>query len=298
MRRRAALPAALIAAAIAGAVVTVAVGGGSAAPAAAPPPRAGTATVLRTDLSTTVLTGGTLGYAPARPVLNQLTGTYTWLPPAGATIRPGHALYRVDNQSVVLMTGRTPAWRTFALGMTDGPDVAELQATLIALGDAGGLLTVPTGHFDLLTGDAVQRWQAAMGSPVTGQVVLGRIVFLPAAVRVGALSAAPGQGAAPGDAPYQVTTARRAVSVPLSPDLPPVEVGEKVSIILPSNAATPGTVTAIGPAPLTAGSGSAGSGAGPGSPVPGTSQAGASTLMTVTPGRPGVTGLARMFPFR
>ena len=294
MTRPVAVPAALVAAAVAGAVVTVAVGGGSAAPAAVAPPRVGTATVLRTDLATTLLTGGTLGYAPARPVINQLTGTYTWLPAAGTTIRAGRALYRVDNQSVILMTGRTPAWRPFGLGMTDGPDVAELQANLIALGYASGLLAAPTGRFDLLTDDAVQRWQAANGYLVTGQITLGQLVFLPAAVRVGALAVAPGQQAAPGNAPYQVTTARRTVSVPLTPDLPPVPVGEKVSIVLPSNATTPGRVTAIGPAPLPAGSGSPGSGSGSGSgfgsPGSGASQTAASMLLTVTPDRPGATG--------
>jgi peptidoglycan hydrolase-like protein with peptidoglycan-binding domain len=280
VRRRVALPAALVAAATAGAVVTVAVGGGSAAPAAAAPLRVGTATVLRTALSTTLLTGGTLGYAAARPVVNRLPGTYTWLPAAGTTIRAGQVLYRVDDQSAILMTGRIPAWRPFALGMTAGPDVTELQANLIALGDASGLLSAPTGHFDLLTDYAVQRWQLANGYPVTGQITLGQILFLPAAIRVGALAVAPGQDASPGAGPYQVTTARRTVTVPVSPDLPPVAVDEKVSIVLPSNATTPGRVTAVGPA----------------SPSAGASHAGASTVLTVTPDRPRATGTGTGVP--
>jgi peptidoglycan hydrolase-like protein with peptidoglycan-binding domain len=303
VRRRVTLPVSLVAAAIAGVVVTVAVGGGSPAPAAPAPLRVGTATVLRTDLSTKVLTGGTLGYAPARPVVNQLTGTYTWLPAAGRTIRAGRPLYRVDDQSAILMIGGTPAWRPFTLGMTAGPDVTELQANLIALGDATGLLSAPTGYFDLLTADAVQRWQAAEGYPVTGQIALGQIAFLPAAIRVGALSAAPGQDALPGQAPYQVTTSRRTVSVPLNPELPPVAVGEQVSIILPSNAATRGKVTAVGPAPLLSGSASSGSssssdssGSSPGSSGSAVSQDGASMLLTVTPDRPGATGSGADIP--
>jgi peptidoglycan hydrolase-like protein with peptidoglycan-binding domain len=272
VRRGVALPVSLAAAAIAGAVVTVAVGGGTAAPAAPAPPRVSTATVLRTDLATTVLTGGTLGYAPSRPVINQLAGTYTRLPAVGTTIRAGQVLYRVDDQPAILMTGGTPAWRAFALGMTGGPDVTELQANLIALGDASGLLSAPTGQFDVLTDDAVQRWQAAVGYPVTGQVAVGQIVFLPAVVRVGALNVAAGQNASPGQAPYQVTTAHRTVTVPVNPTLPPVAVGQDVSIILPSNATTPGTITAVGPAP------------------PGAPGSGASTVLTVTPGRPAATG--------
>ena len=45
------------------------------------------------------------------------------------------------------MAGGTPAWRPFELGMTDGPDVRQLQANLIAGHFAAGLLTAPTGQF-------------------------------------------------------------------------------------------------------------------------------------------------------
>lgn len=282
MSGRLARSAALAGAVIVGVVVTVAVRGGTPAPAAAPPVRVSTATVVRTDLATTVLTGGTLGYGPARPVINRLAGTYTSLPAAGQTIRACEVLYRVDDQPVILMTGRTPAWRAFAPGMTSGPDVTELQANLIALGYATGLLAAPTGSFDPLTDDAVQRWQAAIGYPVTGQIALGQVVFLPTQIRVGGLNVAPGQAASPGAAPFQVTTARRTVTVPVNPTLPPVAVGERVSIVLPSNATTPGRVIAIGPAPVSSGSGSA--------------PAGASTVLTVTPDRPSATGTGTGVP--
>ena len=86
MRRRAGFAAGLLAAAAAGVVATVAVRGGQApaSPPAAPPVT--TATVVQTDLATTVLTAGTLGYAATNPVVNQLAGTYTALP------RPGQAM--------------------------------------------------------------------------------------------------------------------------------------------------------------------------------------------------------------
>ena len=108
------------------------------------------------------------------------------------------------------------------------------------------------------------RWQAANGYVPDGQIPLGVIVFLPTAVLVGALGVAPGQTAAAGDSPYQVTTSSRLVYVPLNPDLPTVSVGEPVSIILPSNAQTPGTVTAVGPPPPTLVSSSSSSDAGSG----------------------------------
>jgi peptidoglycan hydrolase-like protein with peptidoglycan-binding domain len=283
-RRRLAAPGLLAGAAVAGAVAAVAVRGGAPAPAPPAPPPVSTATVVRTDLATTVLTAGTLGYAPTRPVVNRVAGTYTWLPAAGRQVRPGRALYRVDDLPVVLMAGRTPAWRPFALGMTDGRDVAQLQVNLIAEGYATGLLSAPTGRFDPLTADAVTRWQSAHGYVPTGEIALGQVVFLPAAIRVGAPDAAPGQAASPGQTPYQATTGRRTVTVPLNPDLPPVQAGERVSIVLPTNATTQGTVTGVGPAAGAAGTGS------------GNSAGSASAQLIVAPRRPGATGTGTGVP--
>jgi peptidoglycan hydrolase-like protein with peptidoglycan-binding domain len=294
VRRALALPALLTAAAVTGAVVTVAVRGGAAAPAAAAPPPPSTATVVRTNLATTVLTEGTLGYAPTLPIVNQIAGTYTWLPASGSRIRAGRPLYRVDNLPVVLMRGGMPAWRPFVLGMTGGPDVRELQANLIALGYAAGLLSAPTGTFDLDTCYAVERWQLANGYQETGQIDLGRVVFLPSAILVGAQNAAPGQAATPGQQPYQATTDRRTITVPLNPDLPAVRVGEAISIVLPSNATTPGTAVAIGPAPAAPGSGGSTGNSNGGSA--GTASTTATDVLTVRPDQPGVTGAGNGVP--
>lgn len=290
-RARGVFPASLAGAALAGGVVAVAVRGGAPAAAPVPPPPVSTATVVRTNLATSVLTGGTLGYAPTRPVINQLAGTYTWLPRPGRRITAGHALYRVDDLPVVLMTGGTPAWRPFALGIASGPDVRELQTNLIALGYATGLLTAPTGQYDLATADAVQRWQTAHGYLATGQIALGQIVFLPSAIRVGALTAAPGQAASAGQQPYQATTDRRVVTVPSNPTLPPVHAGERVGIVLPSKA-TPGKITGIGPPPPAVGQGAA--------PASGGGGGGATTatVITVQPVRPGATGSGEGVPIQ
>jgi peptidoglycan hydrolase-like protein with peptidoglycan-binding domain len=249
--KRGVLAAALAAAAVLGAVAAVAVQGGQAAPAAPAPPRVATATVVRTNLVTTALTGGTLGYAAARPVVNLVTGIYTWLPRPGAAVRAGGVLYRVDDSPVTLMAGAVPAWRPFGTGMTDGPDIRQLQAGLIAGHFAGGLFTTPTGHYDLATADAVERWQEARGLTVTGSIPLGQVVFLPTAVLVGAMNVTAGEAAAAGQRPYQVTTGQRTVTVPVNPNLPPTTVGESVSIVLPSQASVPGTISAAGSAQLT-----------------------------------------------
>jgi peptidoglycan hydrolase-like protein with peptidoglycan-binding domain len=255
--------AALAGAALVGAVVAFSLQGGALAPAAPTPPPLTTTAVVRTNLVNTVLTRGRLAYARAAPLVNELNGTYTKLPGTGARIALGGTLYRVDNVPVVLMSGSTPAWRELARGVSDGPDVAELQSSLIALGYADGLLSVPTGHFDVLTADAVRRWQRARGEPVTGKVRLGQVVFLTSTVRVGSWNLQPGQVASRGQEPYQVTTTARTVTVPLNPTLPLVHAGEAVRIIMPSGRRMRGRVSAVG-----------------------------TTAATVAPARPAATGTA------
>jgi len=270
-------------AALCGAAVAIAVRG-TPAPAAPSAPPVGTATVVRTDLVNSVLTQGTLGYAPSPPVVNQLAGIYTEVSAPGSIVQPGQVLYRVNDRPVVLMTGTVPAWRPFTAGMTDGPDVQELEANLLALGDARGLLAAPSPHFGAAAAAAVQRWQTSLGQAApTGSVDLGAIVFAPAALRVAADTVAPGQPAAPGDSPYQVTTTTRAVSVPLTPDDPTVTTGQPVSIVLPSGTSTPGVVTAVGPPPpASPGTSSSSSSSG--------SSSSASIVLTVTPADAAATG--------
>jgi peptidoglycan hydrolase-like protein with peptidoglycan-binding domain len=275
----------LAAAAVAGAVAAVTVIGGAPAPAAPAAPPVATVRVARTSLVTTMLTAGTLGYAATSPVVNQLAGTFTQIPRPGRRVTAGGTLFRVDDLPVVLMTGRVPAWRPMLPGIT-GPDVAQLDRNLIALGYATGLFSTPGREFTWATSLAVERWQRAAGLPVTGQVELGRVLFLPGRVLVGAADTAPGDPAAPGAAPYQVTTATRVVTVPLDPgNAPRVTLGERVRVVLPSGAVTPGVITAMGPPPPPADSGGP-AGSSPG----GSAQSAATTVLTVTPLHPWRTG--------
>lgn len=276
----------LAGAAAAGAVAMVAVTGGAAAPAAPVAPPVTTARVTRTNLVTTVLTEGTLGYAATRPVVNQLTGTYTQIPRPGRRIGAGGILYAVDNLPVVLMTGKIPAWRPMGAGISAGPDVTELERNLIALGHASGLLASPGDVWTTATTVAVERWQLAAGLPVTGQVGLGQVLFLPGPVRTGAPVVAAGDPAAPGQVPYQATTDHRVVMVPLNPlSAPRVTLGERVAVILPSGVTAPGKITGIGP-PAPSASGTAG--------APGSSAA--STVLTVIPAHPRRTGTGSGVP--
>jgi hypothetical protein len=287
--KRPVLVAGLVGAAAVGAAAAVSLTGAQATPAAAPLPRLTTATVTRTTLTESALTGGTLGYGDSTPVINALAGTYTWLPGPGRIVRSSQVLYRVDDAPVVLLRGSVPAWRPFELGMTSGPDIRQLSAALIAGHFATGLLTAPTDQYTWPTAVAVERWQAAHGLTQTGQIPLGQVAFLPGAVRVGAWQVAPGGAAQPGQEPYLVTTDRRVVTVQVTPDMPVVRVGQPVSIILPSQAATPGRVASIGPLPATASPGTAVNG-GAGGSGGSTAAQGATSFLFIVPVSPAATG--------
>jgi peptidoglycan hydrolase-like protein with peptidoglycan-binding domain len=234
----------VLAAAVAGSVITIAVRG-RARVALPPRPASGTARVVRADLVNTAEAEGTLTYGPSAPIVNGVAGVYTSVPPPGTTRGAGDVLYRVDDRPIVLMTGAVPAWRDFTLGMTDGPDVAELQANLVARGDGAGALTVATGHFDFATRTAIKRWQYSLGLAPTGVIARGDVVFLPTAVRVGPAGVAVGSPASPGDQPYAVTTTNRIVTVASNPSLPAVTPGEPVNITEADNRIVPGHVTGV-----------------------------------------------------
>jgi hypothetical protein len=135
---------------------------------------------------------GTLGFAAKRSVANRLSGTITWLPHLGQVIRPGHTLFRVDGDPVVLMDGTLPAYRTLKPGIDDGADVDQLERGLRALGYYPGVID---SHYTASTAAAVRSWQSDLGLGKTGEVELGRVVFLPGERRVTDVKTSLGQAA-------------------------------------------------------------------------------------------------------
>ncbi|MFE2943331.1 hypothetical protein ACFXKG_30400 [Streptomyces sp. NPDC059255] len=93
-----------------------------------------TAVVTRTDLSNAQTLNGTLGYGRTTTVKGGKAGLITWLPAAGATVRRGEPLYRVDNVPVPVFYGATPLYRTLAARGTTGPDVKMVADNLRGLG--------------------------------------------------------------------------------------------------------------------------------------------------------------------
>jgi hypothetical protein len=177
-----------------------------------------TAAVVRTNLATTTQMSGTIGYADSYTITAQLSGTITALPGPGAVVTRGHPAFEVDGSGVFLFYGTRPAWRSFVIGMTPGPDVLELEQNLAALGYAGD--SYVDDSFTGGTDEAIRRWQLATGQPDTGHIDLGRITFAPGAVRVSGDVATPGGAAEPGQPVLSASSLASHRSPPRRPGQP------------------------------------------------------------------------------
>jgi peptidoglycan hydrolase-like protein with peptidoglycan-binding domain len=195
-RRRARAAAIAGVLALAGAVAALALTSGSPSPGRSGggvPAGYTTAAVERRTLVEHSQVDGTLSYAGALELYDHLPGIFTWLPSVGAVISRGGTLFRIDNKPVVLMYGSIPAYRVLKEGVGDGPDVAQLNANLKALGfDPYGEIR-ELEHFGVGTAAAVRRWQHAEGLSETGEVEFGRMLFAPGQRRVTALHVSVGQ---------------------------------------------------------------------------------------------------------
>ncbi|HEX3832355.1 MAG TPA: peptidoglycan-binding domain-containing protein [Solirubrobacteraceae bacterium] len=273
--------------------------GGKAASAAARPLPVGTTRVEKRTLSAMVSQGGILTYrarSDGSPyaVINQAHGTYTSLPAVGQVISQGHALYRVNNSPVVLLYGSTPAYRTLSAGAS-GPDVAELNSDLVALGyTTRAQLNPGSAFYGSATTAAVEKLQAAVGIARTGRLPVGQAVFEPVAVRVTSVSAQPGGSAQPGETVLQGTSTTRQVQVALdASQQTSMAVGNKVSITLPNNDTTPGVVSSVATvASCPSSSGAGGSGSSSATAGTDTCASGSTPTITVdvTPSDPRATG--------
>lgn len=185
---------------------------------------------------------GSLGYGTSTSAVGRVPGTVTHLPETGERITRGAALYRVDDDPVVLMYGAVPAYRALRTG-EEGADVKELERNLKALGYGG--FTVDDSFTDA-TADAVKEWQDDQGLDETGVVELGRVVFASSAVRVDALDAEKGAAIGPGRKVLSYTATAQAVTVELdTADQRLARQGSKVTVELPDGTVVDGRVSDV-----------------------------------------------------
>lgn len=196
--------------------------------------------------------------------------TYTALPKVGAVISQDQPVYAINNEPVPLLYGSIAAYRAFYVGMSDGADVGELTADLIALGYGAGL--TQSNHYSTATVSAVERWQGALGLPATGDILLGQVVFEPGPIRVTSVTpsvggsvggSGSGSSGGGGGTVLSATSTTRQVSIALdASQQSEVAVGDKVTITLPNNETTPGVISSVGTVattPSSSGTGSSGS---------------------------------------
>ncbi len=168
--------------------------------------------------------------------------TFTALPSVGQVITRGQSLYEISGQPVVLLYGSVAPTRAFTFGMSAGPDVAELNANLDALGYGQGLAG---DEFTTATAVAIRALQSAHGASVTGELLLGSVVFHPGPVRVTSVTPTVGQTVMPGPV-LAITSTARQVKVALDASQQgSVKVGDQVTITLPDNQSTPGKITHV-----------------------------------------------------
>jgi hypothetical protein len=257
------------------------------------------AMVANQDLTSQTEVSATLGYAGSYTVVNQAgsgapsssagtssggtSGTFTLLPAVGQLVNQGQVLYEVDGDPVVLLYGSTPAYRSLSEGKT-GTDVTEVNADLVALGDATTSELSPTSdYFSFETMYALKKLQVALGVNETGTLPLGQAVFLPTAALVTSVTATLGGPAQPGATVLAATSTARQVSIDLdASQQSEVKAGDKVIITLPDNRTTPGVIDSVG-AVATAPSASSSGEGGSGSATP-------TITVLITPTDPAATG--------
>jgi HlyD family secretion protein len=250
----------------------------SSTPAAPVPVPTALARVIRTDIITRQQIPGVAGFESSYTLVSELGGIVTHLPAPGQIIGRGQPLFAVDDRPVTLLFGPVPAWRDFSLGMTQGPDVAELNVNLRRLDPAGLAGSGNGSQFSWATAAAISHWQAALGLAQTGQLTLGQVAFLPGPVRVGSVQATAGAPLTPGTAVLTLTSTAPVVQASLdagSRQL--VHPGDRVLVTLPGGTTTAtGTVVSVGEPSQTVASGAAG-----GSATAGNAAAGAPPPATV-----------------
>ncbi|MBV8305718.1 MAG: hypothetical protein JOZ04_16025 [Acidimicrobiia bacterium] len=172
-------------------------------------------------------------------------GVYSQVPAPGQQVHQGQTLYSVDGRPVPLLYGTVTPWRAIQPGVSDGPDVAELMGDLAQLGF--GTVPQPATHYGPAAVAQVERWQASLGVPQTGEVRLGEVAVEPEALRVTAVHVSAGAAVQPGQAVLDATGLNPVVTVPLGVDKEHLaHAGDAVQVDLPDGTTTvPGHVTSV-----------------------------------------------------
>jgi multidrug efflux pump subunit AcrA (membrane-fusion protein) len=168
--------------------------------------------------------------------------TFTALPSVGQIVERGQSLYEIGGQPALLLYGSVQPTRAFTAGMSPGSDVAELNANLQALGYGQGLAG---DAFTAATATAIRALQSTHDASVTGELLLGSVVFHPGPVRVTSVTPTVGATVMPGPVLAVTSTARQVKLALDASEQASAKVGDAVTITLPDNQTTPGRITYV-----------------------------------------------------
>jgi len=253
-RRLLVIAAALVALAVGATVVVVITVAGDDADSANPITGGATTRVEQRTLTAIEEVGGTLDFGEAHSLTAGRTGTMTSVAEPGSVVERNGALFSIDQQPTVLLTGDIPLFRDLEQGVDDGLDVTQLEFNLAALGFTEGDTLTVDEHFDAVTENAIEAWQEARGVEVTGRVARGDAVFLPGNVRIADELLDVGATVQVGTPVIDYTASTRVVRVQLPVDQADLaQVDDKVTVTLPDGTDIEGTVAAVAGATTSSG---------------------------------------------
>lgn len=211
---------------------------------AAPAVSRATAIVERTDLVRFTEVDGSLGFGAEVPVPNHLAGVVTARAAEGAAVPIGSVLYEVDRRPVVMLRGSVPAYRPMFDGMSDGVDVAQLEASLVELGHLDPDLA--DDRYTTSTRRAVEDLQEAIGADDDGRLDLGEVVFVDGPQRVISHLVPLGVGVGPGASVLATAPDRQVVTASVDAgDAADLEVGDEAEVELPDGDVVGATITEV-----------------------------------------------------
>ncbi len=212
-------------------------------------PELGAAEVVRTDLRRIETFPAAIRFSDVRTVFAAATGTVTRVPAEGTELARGDHLLEIDGLPVFVFYGERPMWRSLGWqpdgSGVEGPDIEQLELNLEALGLP--IRTTPDDTFDGDTVRLIRDWRAAAGLPEGDRVELGRLVYVPGAIRVGRSLVSTGALVSPGTPLVEVSSTRQEIRM----DLPigwrdRISVGDPVMVRLPDDRGAPGIVHDLG----------------------------------------------------
>lgn len=196
------------------------------------------------DLQGGTTVTGTLKFSDSRSIQANSDGTVTALPEPGTVLTGGDRLYSIDDVPSFLMSGALPAWRDFASGMEDGPDVKQLEQNLR---DLGHFTEEPDDRFRWATTVAIMNWQEANDQSRTGTLPLGSVAFVRGDLRVGEISSGVGTRVGPGADLYGATATTQVVEANVNlADQQLAALDTPVTVRLPGAESTTGKITSVG----------------------------------------------------